>query len=70
MNPPVDNLKIGEWYSYFPPKVSEEDNRHFPALIEAIGARRVRVRILMAGAPNGVIKSVSARRLVVQGGVL
>jgi len=61
----LSEIKIGEQYVYYPPKENVDDNRHFPAKVEAV-ADRVRVRIFMESAPDGVLCSVSARRLEMQ----
>lgn len=58
----LDEIEIGRQYTYYPPKETADDNRHFPALVEAV-AKRVRVRIFMEGAEGGVLRSVSAARL-------
>lgn len=55
------NVEVGKAYTYFP-----GEGLHFPALVEKIGQRRVRVRVFMEGAPAGVVKSVSARSLADQ----
>lgn len=62
----LDEVEIGKQYTYFPPKEREDDNRHFPAVVEAVN-KRVRVRIFMEGAADGVVRSVSAARLAVHG---
>ena len=65
----LEQVVIGEQYTYYPPKEREDDNRHFPATVEAV-AKLVRVRIFMEGAPDGVVRSVSAKRLAIQESLL
>ena len=57
------NITAGEKLVYYPPPINQDDRRHFPALVEAVTPRRVRVRIFMEGAPDGVVRSVSSKRL-------
>ena len=49
----LQQVEIGKQYTYFPPKEHADDNRHFPALVEAI-AKRVRVRIFMEARRTGL----------------
>lgn len=58
----LEQVKIGEKYTFFPKKEAVDDNRHFPC--EVVDVKRlVRVRIFMQGAEDGVLRSVSAKRL-------
>ncbi|MDX1252180.1 MAG: hypothetical protein IDH49_08055 [Gammaproteobacteria bacterium] len=61
----IDQVRVGVKCTYFPPKENVDDNRHFPVVVEAVG-NRVRARVFMAGAEDGVIRNVSAKRLEVQ----
>lgn len=65
----ISQVEIGAQYTYYPPKEHADDNRHYPAKVEAV-AKRVRVRIFMAGAEGGIVRSVSAKRLAIQGELL
>lgn len=61
----LEQVQVGEQYTYYPPKEHANDNRLFPATVEAV-AKRVRVRIFMEGAADGVVRSVSAKSLAIQ----
>lgn len=65
----LERVAIGEQYTYYPPKESGDDNRHFPATVEAV-AKLVLVRIFMDCAPDGVLRRVSAKRLAIQESLL
>lgn len=62
-------IEIGKTYTYYPPPEHVGDNLHFPAKVEAV-SKRVRVRVFMAGAEDGVVRHVSAKRLTEQQGAL
>lgn len=48
----LKDVVVGGCYTYYPPKEHCDDNRHFPAVVEAVG-KRVRVRIFLLGAEGG-----------------
>lgn len=60
----LNDIQIGQRYTYYPPPENSSDLRHFPAVVEAI-RKRVKVKVFMEGAEQGVMKHVSAKRLVV-----
>lgn len=45
-------MNIGDKVEYYPPKKTVDDNRHFPAVIRAIG-KRVRITYFSEEFPNG-----------------
>lgn len=59
-------VQVGARYTYYPPKTTVDDNSHFPAVVDDV-KKTVKVRIFMAGAPDGVVRRVSAKRLADQG---
>lgn len=61
----LSEIQIGQQYTYYPPPEHSADLRHFPAIVEAIG-KLVKVKVFMEGAEQGVLKHVSAKRLVTQ----
>lgn len=61
----LSDIQLGQQYTYYPPPQHSTDLRHFPAIVEAIG-KRVKVKVFMEGAEQGVMKHVSAKRLVTQ----
>lgn len=65
-NESQDELRVGGLYTYFPPPTSNADNRHWPAIVEGFSKGLVVVRVFMPGSADGVIRRVSARRLVDQ----
>lgn len=48
----LDQVRVGEKYTYYPRTECDSENRHFPAVVERV-EKRVRVRIFMEGAPEG-----------------
>lgn len=63
----ISEIEVGGKYTYFPPPETQTDRRHFPAVVEKVSKKRVRVRIFMEGHESGVIKSVGPNRLALQG---
>jgi hypothetical protein len=61
----VAKIRKGDRLTYFPPKASQHDNRHYPAIVEAVRPR-IRVRVFFDGAPEGVTRYVSANELAGQ----
>lgn len=57
------NINIGQSVTYYPPPIDKADNRHFPAIVEAIG-KRVKIRAFMLGEEAGEVVYVSQKRLV------
>lgn len=58
----IEEVKVGERYTFFPKKESADDSRHFPCEVVYV-KKLVRVRIFMLGAEEEVLRSVSAKRL-------
>lgn len=59
-----DEISIGQYLVYYPPPADKDDNRHFPAQVEAIG-KLVKVRLRGEGV-DGKTRWVAARRLIDQ----
>ena len=61
----ADKIEVGQRLTYYPHPQDSCDLLHFPALVEKVG-KRLKVKIFMDSAPEGVTKYVSAKRLVIQ----
>jgi hypothetical protein len=62
----ISKIKVGKTYSYYPPTRGAKSNQHFPAVAEAIGTSRVRIRYFMEGAEQGIIRNVASTSLADQ----
>ena len=58
-------LRVGETYTYYPPKERVEDNVHYPAEVLEIGRRMIKVRLAGLELKKNV-RYVGAKRLLPQ----
>ena len=65
----LSQLQVGMRCTYYPPEKHVGDNLHYRCVVESVG-KRVKVKLFVAGYPEGRLRSVSEKRLVVQGELL
>lgn len=64
-----NQIEIGEIYTYFPKPASIGETPHFPAVVQAVG-KLIKVKLYTREFPDGITRSVSAKRLEIQQEVL
>lgn len=57
------NLEPGMHAEYYPPPQIAGDNRHFPCVVVKVG-RLVTCKVFMDLHPEGIVRNVSAKRIV------